>query len=79
VGATAASEATDQWQRTEGAMLLGALPAMHFGWGFGTLAGMLRFGPPLASFAHLLGRADGSRTAEETEPVYAPSLQGEQA
>lgn len=74
VVATAASAARRPGQRTEGALLVGVLPAMHFGWGFGTLAGMLKFGPPLKAFTRLLGRADTSTGGNETEPVFAPSL-----
>jgi succinoglycan biosynthesis protein ExoA len=77
--ATATSAAGRRGQRREGALLVGVLPAMHFGWGFGTLAGMLKFGPPFAAFARLLGRAEGSVGRSETEPVFAPSLRDEGA
>jgi succinoglycan biosynthesis protein ExoA len=73
VGATAASAARRPGQREEGALLLGVLPAMHLGWGFGTLAGFLRFGPPLAALARLLGRERPAQ-AETREAVHAPSL-----
>jgi hypothetical protein len=74
VAATAANASRRPDQRTEGALLLGVLPAMHLGWGFGTLVGMLRFGPPLGAFARLLGRGEASTGGSETEPVFAPSL-----
>jgi glycosyltransferase involved in cell wall biosynthesis len=77
VAATAANASRRRDQRTEGALLLGVLPAMHLGWGFGTLMGMLRFGPPLAAFARLLGCGDGTTGESETEPVFAPSLHDE--
>jgi succinoglycan biosynthesis protein ExoA len=77
VVATAANAARRPGQRTEGTLLVGVLPAMHFGWGFGTLAGMLKFGPPLKAFTRLLGRADTSTGGNETEPVFAPSLHDE--
>ena len=35
------------------------LPIMHLGWGFGTLAGVLRFGPPTKALAHALGLCSG--------------------
>jgi hypothetical protein len=79
VAATGASAAARRGQRKEGALLLGVLPAMHFGWGLGTLAGMLRFGLPLSALARLLGRGDGSNGQSEAEPVHAPSLRDENA
>jgi succinoglycan biosynthesis protein ExoA len=79
VSATAASAARRPQQRREGALLLGVLPAMHLGWGFGTLVGMLRFGPPLAALGHLLGRSQDSSDAVEAEPVHAPSLRRDPA
>ena len=77
--ATAGRAARRPGQRTEGALLVGVLPAIHFGWGFGTLAGMLRFGPPLKALTRLLGRTDTSTGGNETEPVHAPSLHDEGA
>ncbi|HUA75951.1 MAG TPA: glycosyltransferase family 2 protein [Solirubrobacteraceae bacterium] len=56
VAATAASVARKPDQREEGLLLLGVLPVMHLGWGFGTLAGAAKFGPPFAALARLLGR-----------------------
>ncbi len=73
VAATAADAARRPGQREEGALLLGVLPAMHFGWGFGTLAGVLKFGPPLAALSRLFGR-EWPQTPESAEPVHAPSL-----
>ena len=58
VVATAASRGRARAGAPTRALLLAVLPAMHFGWGFGTLAGMLRFGPPFAAFARLFGRSD---------------------
>jgi succinoglycan biosynthesis protein ExoA len=77
--ATATSAAARPGQRREGALLAGVLPAMHFGWGFGTLVGMLKFGPPFAAFARLLGRTQDSAGGGETETVFAPSLHDEGA
>jgi glycosyltransferase involved in cell wall biosynthesis len=71
--------ATRARQPVEGAMLVAVLPAMHLGWGFGTLVGMARFGPPMAAFARVLGFSDGGMAAREPAPVYAPSLHGVQA
>jgi succinoglycan biosynthesis protein ExoA len=70
---TACSAARGPRRRREALLLLVVLPAMHLGWGFGTLAGMLRFGPPLAAFARVLG---GGRPLEpdSSDEVYAPSL-----
>ena len=60
----------------EGALLCAVLPTMHFGWGFGTLAGALRFGPPLQALAYLGGFTRGRwRMEDDREHVYAPSLQ----
>ena len=71
---TSANAAVRSGERREGALLLAVLPAMHFGWGFGTLKGFLRFGPPLAALAGVFGFA--SAPAETSaESVYAPSLQ----
>ncbi len=77
--ATGANAARRRDQRAEGALLVVVLPAMHFGWGFGTLAGALRFGPPLPALARLIGRGNGTTERaeaerDEAEPVYAPSL-----
>jgi succinoglycan biosynthesis protein ExoA len=59
----------------EGALLSAVLPVMHFGWGFGTLAGVLRFGPPLQALGDLSGFTRGRRrTEDDREHVYAPSL-----
>jgi succinoglycan biosynthesis protein ExoA len=76
VGATALSTAARAARRDDGALLLAVLPAMHFGWGFGTLAGALRFGLPFAALRHVAGRPDGSTAEDRVETVYAPSLQG---
>jgi glycosyltransferase involved in cell wall biosynthesis len=73
VAGTAANAARRPGQREEGALLLGVLPAMHFGWGFGTLAGVAKFGPPLAALGRLLGLG-AAAGEEEAEPVHAPSL-----
>jgi succinoglycan biosynthesis protein ExoA len=74
VAATAGGAARHRSQREEGALLLGVLPAMHLGWGFGTLAGVLKFGPPLAALARLLGREQEPGVELAQEPVHAPSL-----
>jgi glycosyltransferase involved in cell wall biosynthesis len=75
--ATGASTAARADRREDGALLLAVLPTMHFGWGLGTLAGMVRFGPPFGAFARLAGRAAPADDAEAGERVYAPSLHGE--
>jgi len=72
--ATAADAARRPGQREEGALLLGVLPAMHFGWGFGTLAGVVKFGPPLAALARLFGRELPEGADQSAEPVHSPSL-----
>jgi GT2 family glycosyltransferase len=76
VGATALSAAARAPGREDGALLLAVLPTMHFGWGFGTLAGVLRFGLPFAALRHVAGRPDGSTAEDRVETVYAPSLYG---
>lgn len=73
VAGTAANAARDPGRREEGVLLLGVLPAMHFGWGFGTLAGVAKFGPPIAALRRLLGLG-GGEGEEAAEPVHAPSL-----
>lgn len=51
------------------------LAVMHFGHGTGTLWGALRYGPPLAAIASVLGLSRLSeRLAPDPEPVFAPSL-----
>jgi succinoglycan biosynthesis protein ExoA len=77
--ATGASTAARSDRREDGATLLAVLPTMHFGWGFGTLAGMVRFGPPFCAFARLVGRSAPAGDAEASGGVYAPSLHGEAA
>ncbi|MHB8235173.1 MAG: glycosyltransferase [Solirubrobacteraceae bacterium] len=79
VAATAAGAARRPQQRREGALLMGVLPVMHFGWGVGTLVGMLRFGPPLAALARLIGRGGAVADAGDGELVHAPSLHGADA
>jgi succinoglycan biosynthesis protein ExoA len=74
VAATGVSvEVRDQEPREAG-LLLAVLPVMHFGWGFGTLVGALRFGPPLAALQHLAGLSGRATAVDDAEPVYAPSL-----
>ena len=73
VAGTAASAARPG-RREDAATVLAVLPAMHFAWGVGSLAGMLRFGVPVGAVATLLG-ADASAADERVEEdVYAPSL-----
>ncbi len=75
VAATAAATAARPGQRAEGALLLAVLPTMHLGWGFGSLAGMVRFGPPVSALASVL---QGAREpVGDDEPVYAPALHGD--
>jgi succinoglycan biosynthesis protein ExoA len=77
VGATSAGTALRTKRRRESALLLAVLPIMHLGWGFGTLAGVLRFGPPLAALSRLAGREPQPAGSGIEEDVYAPSLHGE--
>lgn len=77
VGTTAANVAVRGEQRTEGALLAAVLPTMHFAWGFGTLVGIMRFGPPTAALLRMFGNSPGAGEAGEAQPVYAPSLHGE--
>jgi succinoglycan biosynthesis protein ExoA len=74
VVATGAGTAVRSDRRGDGARLLAVLPTMHFGWGFGTLAGMFRFGPPLTALASLLGRPREADADASADRVYAPSL-----
>jgi hypothetical protein len=76
VGATAVSAAARAPRRGDGALLLAVLPAMHLGWGFGTLAGASRFGPPVEALKLVAGWPDRSTDEHRAEPVYAPSLSG---
>jgi succinoglycan biosynthesis protein ExoA len=77
VGATAVSTAAHRERREEGALLAVVLPTMHLSWGFGTLAGMVRFGVPLSAFAGSFGRPVTPSDAGEVQAVFAPSLHGE--
>ncbi len=77
VAATAAGTAARSESRADGARLLAVLPAMHLGWGVGTLVGMSRFGPPFAAFAALVRGAPAVPHGAAADGVYAPSLHGE--
>jgi succinoglycan biosynthesis protein ExoA len=77
VAVTAAGAAARPGQRAEGGLLLAVLPTMHLTWGFGSLVGMFRFGPPTSAFAALLGGAGTVANADDDESVYAPSLHGD--
>ena len=79
VAGTSLATAASPERRAEGGLLLAVLPAMHLGWGVGTLAGMLRFGPPVAAFTRLLGQAEAPSGGAAGDRVYAPSLHGEDA
>ncbi len=77
VAATATNAARRSGEREAGALLVAVLPAMHLGWGFGTLVGALRFGPPLQALVMLAGSppaASGAAGEAEPQRVYAPSL-----
>lgn len=76
VVATACAAGRGPGRRRDALLLTVVLPAMHVGWGLGTLAGMLRFGAPVAALAHVLGREERSSEADGDEDVYAPSLRG---
>jgi succinoglycan biosynthesis protein ExoA len=76
VAAASASAASRAPRRADGALLLAVLPSMHLGWGFGTLAGGLRFGLPVEALRLVAGRPDRSTHEHRGEPVYAPSLSG---
>ena len=73
LAAVVASAASTEADARDRVMLLAVLPTMHLGWGFGTLAGMARFGPPLAALAHMAGIGDAVSVGQAGE-VYAPSL-----
>ncbi|HTZ87135.1 MAG TPA: glycosyltransferase family 2 protein [Solirubrobacteraceae bacterium] len=73
LAATSVSTAARSGSPVDSALLLAALPAMHLGWGFGTLAGTLRFGPPFAALANLAG-VGGEAPRASGADVYAPSL-----
>jgi glycosyltransferase involved in cell wall biosynthesis len=79
VAATGLVTAARSRRPADGALLVVVLPTMHFGWGFGTLTGILRFGPPIRALLHLAGAASGPGAADNEEPVYAPSLHAERA
>ncbi|HEY5192253.1 MAG TPA: glycosyltransferase [Solirubrobacteraceae bacterium] len=79
VGVTAASTAVQREQRIEGALLTVVLPTMHFAWGFGTLIGIVRFGPPIGAFASMLGRSPEQSDGQAPHAVFAPSLHNESA
>jgi succinoglycan biosynthesis protein ExoA len=74
IGAVGANAAVRRGRRLEGALLPAVLPAMHLGWGFGTLAGVLRFGPPVSALMHLAGGTLPTSAGESVECVHAPSL-----
>jgi succinoglycan biosynthesis protein ExoA len=73
--AASAAGARDASAR-ERALLLAVLPTMHLGWGFGTLAGVARFGPPVAAIRHAIALRARDAPAQSTDrgEVYAPSL-----
>ncbi|HMJ02972.1 MAG TPA: glycosyltransferase [Conexibacter sp.] len=78
VGAAAARAAAVPGQRRAGGLLAVVLPTMHLAWGFGSLAGMARFGLPLRALVRALGGGAAS-PAEPGDPgdpgeVHAPSL-----
>jgi succinoglycan biosynthesis protein ExoA len=76
VGGTAVRAAARAPQHSDGALLLAVLPAMHLGWGFGTLAGASRFGLPIEAL-RVLARWPARPTDDHRAvPVYAPSLSG---
>jgi succinoglycan biosynthesis protein ExoA len=73
VAGTAASAAMRPGRRADGVWMLAVLPAMHLGWGAGTLVGMARFGLPVEAFARLA--RGGPRRGPDGSPadgVYAP-------
>ena len=73
LAAVAASAVRTRGSTRERATLLAVLPTMHLGWGFGTLAGMFRFGLPIAAIRSALGA--GAPSPPDTDgTVYAPSL-----
>jgi succinoglycan biosynthesis protein ExoA len=74
VFAAGARVAARRGKRPEGALMLAVLPTMHLGWGLGTLAGALRFGPPISALNHIAGQPVAAAGWEPVEQVYAPSL-----
>jgi glycosyltransferase involved in cell wall biosynthesis len=79
VAATGASTAVRTGRGEESALLLAVLPIMHFGWGLGTLAGVLRFGLPRAALSRVVRGPSQACDEGEDEDVFAPSLQREHA
>ena len=77
VAAVAGSAARHRGHRAEGALVAAVLPTMHLAWGAGTIAGMLRFGPPTAALARQLGLRGSQAGTGGAGDVYAPSLHGE--
>ncbi|HEX4564201.1 MAG TPA: hypothetical protein VH115_07060, partial [Solirubrobacteraceae bacterium] len=73
LAAVAASATSTKADARDRAMLLAVLPTMHLGWGFGTLAGMVRFGPPIAAIGRVLGISAPPRPSDDAA-VHAPSL-----
>jgi succinoglycan biosynthesis protein ExoA len=74
VAATGVSVAARRDTREDGATVVAVLPTMHFAWGIGALAGMLRFGPPTGALLSALGREAPAAGDRAEEGVYAPSL-----
>jgi glycosyltransferase involved in cell wall biosynthesis len=78
VGYAACGEVRDA-RPSDRALLLAVVPTMHFAWGAGVLAGIARFGLPIAAVAQAL-RGGGAPTRASgredlgQDGVYAPSL-----
>lgn len=75
----AATGAREPGRRREAALLCAVLPAMHIGWGLGTLWGFVRFGPPFPALARAAGLRGGAAAGGDGAPdsdqgVFAPSL-----
>jgi succinoglycan biosynthesis protein ExoA len=77
--ATGANAGTRSGRSADGLLLLAVLPAMHLGWGFGTLAGILRFGLPWPAItSSSRGALPASSQPGSAAGVYAPSLYARQ-
>lgn len=74
-----ATAAREPRHRRESLLLAAVLPAMHLGWGFGTIAGVARFGLPGVALMRVAGlrglpAPGGEGAPASDEGVFAPSL-----
>lgn len=76
VALAALDAARGEAEGREAALVAAVLPTMHLAWGFGTLAGMARFGVPVAALGVAAGRPAPPPPADPAAGVHAPSLTG---